>query len=102
MSNAIYTRTCQMCGAEMHNVNSRKLYCTDCLEKRKKENNRRWNEEHQQEKKARQRQDRMARSRNTQNSDRNIAAVVRAAAAAGWSYGRQVAYMEGRVYAPRR
>lgn len=40
-----YTRTCQMCGAEMQGVNSRKLYCPDCLEKRKKENNRRWNEE---------------------------------------------------------
>lgn len=102
MNNAIYTRTCQMCGAVMHNVNSRKLYCPDCLEKRKKENNRRWNEEHQQEKKARQRRDRMARSRNTQDIDRNIAAVVRAADEAGWSYGRQVAYMEGRLYAPRR
>ncbi len=102
MNNAIYTRTCQMCGAEMQGVNSRKLYCPDCLEKRKKENNRRWNEEHQQEKKARQRQDRMARSRNAQDSDRNIAAVVRVAAAVGWSYGRQVAYMEGRLYAPRR
>lgn len=45
MNNAIYTRTCQMCGAEMQGVNSRKLYCPDCLEKRKKENNRRWNEE---------------------------------------------------------
>ena len=96
MSNAIYTRICQMCGAEMQGVNSRKLYCVDCLEKRKKESNRRWNEEHQQEKKARQRQDRMARSRNTQDSDRNIAAVVRAAAAVGWSYGRQVARLEGR------
>lgn len=29
-----YTRTCQMCGAEMQGVGSRKLYCTDCLEGR--------------------------------------------------------------------
>lgn len=34
MNNAIYTRTCQMCGAEMQGVNSRKLYCPDCLEGR--------------------------------------------------------------------
>lgn len=35
MKNAIYTRTCQMCGAVMHNVNSRKLYCPDCLDRRR-------------------------------------------------------------------
>ena len=29
-----YTRTCQMCGAEMQDVGSRKLYCPDCLEGR--------------------------------------------------------------------
>lgn len=34
MSNAIYTRTCQMCGTVMQGVNSRKLYCPDCLEGR--------------------------------------------------------------------
>lgn len=34
MKNAIYTRTCQMCGTVMQGVNSRKLYCTDCLEGR--------------------------------------------------------------------
>ena len=27
-----YTRTCQMCGAEMQGVGSRKLYCPDCLD----------------------------------------------------------------------
>lgn len=29
-----YTRTCQMCGAVMQGVGSRKLYCPDCLEGR--------------------------------------------------------------------
>lgn len=99
MKSAIYTRTCQMCGTVMQGVNSRKLYCPDCLEKRKKENNRRWNEEHQQEKKARQRQDQLrakARTERCRDTDRSINEVVQAAAAAGWSYGRQVARLEGR------
>lgn len=34
MKNAIYTRTCQMCGAEMQGVGSRRLYCVDRLEGR--------------------------------------------------------------------
>lgn len=94
-----YTRTCQMCGAVMHNVNSRKLYCPDCLEKRKKENNRRWNEEHLRERKARQKQAQLrakAWSKRCQTTDQSIDEIVRAAAAAGWSYGRQVARLEGR------
>lgn len=34
MKNVIYTRTCQMCGAEMQGVGNCKLYCPDCLEGR--------------------------------------------------------------------
>ena len=99
MKNAIYTRTCQMCGAVMHNVNSRKLYCPDCLEKRKKENNRRWNEEHLRERKALQKQAQLrakARTERCRDTDQSIDEIVQAAAAAGWSYGRQVARLEGR------
>lgn len=99
MKNAIYTRTCQMCGAVMHNVNSRKLYCPDCLEKRKKENNRRWNEEHLRERKALQKQAQLrakARTERCRDTDQSIDEIVRAAAAVGWSYGRQVARLEGR------
>ncbi len=94
-----YTRTCQMCGAVMHNVNSRKLYCPDCLEKRKKENNRRWNEEHLRERKALQKQAQLrakAWSKRCQTTDQSIDEIVQAAAAAGCSYGRQVARLEGR------
>lgn len=99
MKNAIYTRTCQMCGAEMQGVGSRKLYCTDCLEKRKKENNRRWNEEHLRERKALQKQAQLrakARTERCRDTDQSIDEIVRAAAAVGWSYGRQVARLEGR------
>ena len=99
MKNAIYTRTCQMCGAEMQGVGSRKLYCPDCLEKRKKENNRRWNEEHLRERKARQKQAQLrakAWSKRCLTTDQSIDEIVRAAAAVGWSYGRQVARLEGR------
>lgn len=94
-----YTRTCQMCGAEMQGVGSRKLYCPDCLEKRKKENNRRWNEEHLRERKALQKQAQLrakAWSKRCQTTDQSIDEIVRAAAAVGWSYGRQVARLEGR------
>lgn len=94
-----YTRTCQMCGAEMQGVGSRKLYCTDCLEKRKKENNRRWNEEHLRERKALQKQAQLrakARTERCRDTDQSIDEIVRAAAAVGWSYGRQVARLEGR------
>ena len=83
----------------MHNVNSRKLYCPDCLEKRKKENNRRWNEEHLRERKALQKQAQLrakARTERCRDTDQSIDEIVQAAAAAGWSYGRQVARLEGR------
>ncbi len=99
MKNAIYTRTCQMCGAEMQGVGSRKLYCPDCLDRRRQEQNRLWQQEHLRERKARQKQAQLrakAWSKRCQTTDQSIDEIVQAAAAAGWSYGRQVARLEGR------
>lgn len=99
MSNAIYTRTCQMCGTVMQGVNSRKLYCTDCLDRRRQEQNRLWQQEHLRERKALQKQAQLrakAWSKRCQTTDQSIDEIVQAAAAAGCSYGRQVAHLEGR------
>lgn len=94
-----YTRTCQMCGAEMQGVGSRKLYCPDCLDRRRQEQNRLWQQEHLRERKARQKQEQLrakAQIERCRDTDRSINEVVQAAAAAGCSYGRQVAHLEGR------
>lgn len=94
-----YTRPCQMCGAEMQGVGSRKLYCPDCLTLRRKEQNRLWEQEHIRERKERQKQEQLrakAWSKQCRATDQSIDEIVRAAAAAGWSYGRQVAHAEGR------
>lgn len=94
-----YTRTCQMCGAEMQGVGSRKLYCPACLDRRRQEQNRLWQQEHLRERKARQKQAQLrakAWSKRRQTTDQSIDEIVRAAAAVGWSYGRQVARLEGR------
>lgn len=94
-----YTRTCQMCSTVMQGVNSRKLYCTDCLDRRRQEQNRLWQQEHLRERKALQKQAQLrakAWSKRCLTTDQSIDEIVQAAAAVGWSYGRQVAYMEGR------
>lgn len=99
MKNAIYTRTCQMCGTVMQGVNSRKLYCPDCLDRRRQEQNRLWQQEHLRERKALQKQAQLrakARTERCRDTDQSIDEIVQAAAAAGWSYGRQVARLEGR------
>ena len=92
-----YTRLCRMCGAEMQGVGSRKLYCPDCLALRRKEQ---WMRKYSQERNRKRReQSRLKADSGAQRiraADHSIDEIVRDAAAAGWSYGRQVAHAEGR------
>ena len=88
-----YTRTCQDCGKVMQQVHQAKMRCPACAARRKQLLNAQWQARHKEEIRSTMPRLDPAANRRLQAEERDIAfrADVRAADAAGLSYGQYMA-----------